>query len=72
MNKVTGEVVGAVGISGDTSEKDEYVAIEGIKSTQLQVSFAAPWLLDDLKLMRCLSLNESNETVRLTFALFFC
>lgn len=45
MNKVTGEVVGAVGISGDTSEKDEYVAIEGIKSTQLQVRFATLYVL---------------------------
>ena len=27
-----GEVIGAVGVSGDTSDKDEYCAIEAIKS----------------------------------------
>jgi uncharacterized protein GlcG (DUF336 family) len=30
-----GDVLGAVGISGDTSEKDEYCAIEGIKAAGL-------------------------------------
>ncbi len=30
-----GEVIGAVGISGDTSEKDEFAAIEGIKVSGL-------------------------------------
>lgn len=29
------ETVGAVGISGDTSEKDEYCAIEGVKASGL-------------------------------------
>lgn len=31
-----GEVVGAVGISGDTSDKDEYCAIEGVKAAGLR------------------------------------
>lgn len=30
-----GRILGAVGISGDTSDKDEYCAIEGIKATGL-------------------------------------
>lgn len=30
-----GETLGAVGISGDTSEKDEYCAIEGVKASGL-------------------------------------
>ncbi|HUT48607.1 MAG TPA: heme-binding protein [Alphaproteobacteria bacterium] len=30
-----GEIVGAVGVTGDTSEKDEYAAIEGIKAAGL-------------------------------------
>ncbi len=30
-----GEIIGAVGISGDTSDKDEYCAIEGIKAAGL-------------------------------------
>lgn len=30
-----GTVVGAVGVTGDTSEKDEYAAIEGIKAAGL-------------------------------------
>jgi uncharacterized protein GlcG (DUF336 family) len=32
----TGEVMGAVGISGDTSDKDEYCAIEGVKAAGLR------------------------------------
>jgi uncharacterized protein GlcG (DUF336 family) len=31
-----GEVVGAVGISGDTSDKDEYAAIAGIRAAGLE------------------------------------
>jgi len=31
-----GEIIGAVGVTGDTSEKDEYAAIEGIKATGLK------------------------------------
>ena len=31
-----GEIVGAVGISGDTSDKDEYCAIEGVKAAGLR------------------------------------
>ena len=31
-----GAVVGAVGISGDTSDKDEYCAIEGVKAAGLR------------------------------------
>ena len=37
-----GEVVGAVGISGDTSDKDEYCAIEGVKATGLTPDPAEP------------------------------
>jgi uncharacterized protein GlcG (DUF336 family) len=32
----SGEIVGAVGVTGDTSEKDEYAAIEGIKAVGLK------------------------------------
>jgi len=31
----TGDVIGAVGISGDTSEKDEFAAIQGIEAAGL-------------------------------------
>jgi uncharacterized protein GlcG (DUF336 family) len=31
-----GEVIGAVGISGDTSDKDEYAAIAGVRAAGLQ------------------------------------
>jgi uncharacterized protein GlcG (DUF336 family) len=31
-----GEIIGAVGVTGDTSEKDEYAAIEGIKAAGLK------------------------------------
>jgi uncharacterized protein GlcG (DUF336 family) len=37
-----GEVIGAVGISGDTSEKDEYCAIEGIRAAGLTPEPAEP------------------------------
>ncbi len=37
-----GQVIGAVGISGDTSEKDEYCAIQGIKAAGLASAPAAP------------------------------
>lgn len=30
-----GDIIGSVGISGDTSEKDEYCAIEGVKAATL-------------------------------------
>lgn len=35
-------VIGAVGISGDTSDKDEYAAIQGIKAAGLASSPAEP------------------------------
>jgi uncharacterized protein GlcG (DUF336 family) len=35
IRDATGNVIGAVGISGDTSEKDEYCAIEGIRAAGL-------------------------------------
>ena len=35
-------VIGAVGISGDTSDKDEYCAIEGIRATGLTPEPAEP------------------------------
>src|SRR3954469_9525597 len=38
----TGAAIGAVGISGDASEKDEYCAIEGIKAAGLGSEPAAP------------------------------
>jgi len=31
-----GEIIGAVGVTGDTSEKDEYAAIEGVKAAGLK------------------------------------
>jgi uncharacterized protein GlcG (DUF336 family) len=37
-----GLVIGAVGISGDTSEKDEYCAIEGIRAAGLTPEPAEP------------------------------
>jgi uncharacterized protein GlcG (DUF336 family) len=37
-----GEAIGAVGISGDTSERDEYCAISGIKSAGLACEPAEP------------------------------
>ena len=37
-----GVIVGAVGISGDTSDKDEYCAIEGVKATGLTPDPAEP------------------------------
>jgi uncharacterized protein GlcG (DUF336 family) len=36
------QVIGAVGISGDTSEKDEYCAIQGIKAAGLTSAPAEP------------------------------
>ena len=36
------EIIGAVGISGDTSEKDELCAIEGIKAVGLECDPASP------------------------------
>ncbi len=36
------QVIGAVGISGDTSEKDEYCAIQGIKAAGLASAPAEP------------------------------
>lgn len=37
-----GDVIGAVGISGDTSEKDEFAAIQGIKAAGLTPVPAEP------------------------------
>ena len=31
-----GEIIGAVGISGDTSDKDEYAAITGVRAAGLE------------------------------------
>ena len=41
-----GQAIGAVGISGDTSDKDEYCAIEGIKAAGIRSVSALPetWL----------------------------
>lgn len=38
----TGDVIGAVGISGDTSEKDEFAAIKGIEASGLTAVPAEP------------------------------
>jgi uncharacterized protein GlcG (DUF336 family) len=32
----TGEIIGAVGISGDASDKDEYAAITGVRAAGLE------------------------------------
>jgi uncharacterized protein GlcG (DUF336 family) len=37
-----GEIVGAVGISGDTSDKDEYCAITGIHAAGLRSDPSEP------------------------------
>ena len=37
-----GATIGAVGISGDASEKDEYCAIEGIRAAGLAADPAEP------------------------------
>lgn len=37
-----GEIIGAVGISGDASDKDEYCAIEGVKAAGLRPDPAEP------------------------------
>ena len=37
-----GKVIGAVGISGDTSEKDEYCAIQGVNAAGLDPAPAEP------------------------------
>jgi uncharacterized protein GlcG (DUF336 family) len=37
-----GQVIGAVGISGDTSDRDEYCAIQGIKAAGLAAAPAEP------------------------------
>jgi uncharacterized protein GlcG (DUF336 family) len=37
-----GAIQGAVGISGDASDKDEYCAIEGVKAAGLTPDPAAP------------------------------
>jgi uncharacterized protein GlcG (DUF336 family) len=42
IRDAAGEVVGAVGISGDTSERDEYCAIEGIRAAGLTPEPAEP------------------------------
>jgi uncharacterized protein GlcG (DUF336 family) len=36
VRNAPGEVIGAVGISGDTSDKDEYAAITGIRAAGLE------------------------------------
>jgi uncharacterized protein GlcG (DUF336 family) len=38
----TGAIIGAVGISGDTSEKDEYCAVEGVRAAGLSPDPAEP------------------------------
>ena len=36
VRSATGEIIGAVGISGDTSDKDEYAAITGVRAAGLE------------------------------------
>jgi uncharacterized protein GlcG (DUF336 family) len=36
VRNAAGEIIGAVGISGDTSDKDEYAAITGIRAAGLE------------------------------------
>lgn len=38
----TGEIIGAVGISGDASDKDEYAAIMGVRAAELTPHPEAP------------------------------
>jgi uncharacterized protein GlcG (DUF336 family) len=35
IHDADGDVIGAVGVSGDTSDKDEFCAIEGVKAAGL-------------------------------------
>ncbi|MEM9683760.1 MAG: heme-binding protein [Pseudomonadota bacterium] len=42
IRNADGEIVGAVGISGDASDKDEYCAIEGVKAAGLSPDPADP------------------------------
>ena len=42
IRDAAGQVIGAVGISGDSSEKDEYCAIEGIRAAGLTPEPAEP------------------------------
>ena len=42
IRDVDGEVLGAVGVSGDTSEKDELCAVAGIKAAGLRSDPAEP------------------------------
>ncbi|HEX6115050.1 MAG TPA: heme-binding protein [Geminicoccaceae bacterium] len=36
VRAATGEIIGAVGVSGDTSDKDEYAAITGVRAAGLE------------------------------------
>ena len=36
VRNATGEIIGAVGISGDASDKDEYAAITGVRAAGLE------------------------------------
>ena len=42
VRSAEGEVIGAVGISGDTSDKDEYAAIAGVRAAGLEPDPQAP------------------------------
>ena len=42
VHDAAGEVIGAVGISGDTSDNDEYCAIAGVKAAGLRPDPAEP------------------------------
>lgn len=42
INDGNGDTIGAVGVSGDTSDKDEHCAIEGVKASGLYPNPPAP------------------------------
>jgi len=42
IRDASGHIIGAVGVSGDTSDKDEYCAIQGISATGLTPDPAEP------------------------------
>jgi len=42
INDAAGDIIGAVGISGDTSDKDEACAVAGIAAAGLKADTGAP------------------------------
>ncbi len=56
----TGEVIGAIGVTGDANEMDDICAIAGIHATGLQ---ADSDFFDDPELMRSLSIHKTAPLV---------